>query len=65
MNKIIKNMYFQVQENDFTGDGKKDELYIKFHLNIPPDRTVSSILLILSLDFQLKVFLTIFDILDI
>ncbi|XP_037866650.1 transmembrane protein 231 isoform X2 [Bombyx mori] len=44
----------QVQENDFTGDGKKDELYIKFHLNIPPDRTVSSILLILSLDFQLK-----------
>lgn len=55
----------QVQEYDFNGDGKIDLFDFKFHLNIPQTRTITSIMLILILDFQLKVFSLLFEIYDL
>ncbi|KAJ2953742.1 hypothetical protein O0L34_g1368 [Tuta absoluta] len=44
----------QVQEKDYNTDNINDILQLKFLLNIPKERTVASITLILALDFQLK-----------
>ncbi|XP_059060365.1 transmembrane protein 231-like [Achroia grisella] len=44
----------QVQEYDYNGDGKNDMLNFIFNLNVPTDRTIASITVILALDFQLK-----------
>lgn len=45
---------FQVQEYDFNVDGRNDMLNFKIYLNIPQQRTLTSLMLILTLDFQLK-----------
>ena len=50
-----KNIYFQVLQYDLSGNGKIDLLDFKINLELPKEMTVSSIILILSLDFQLKV----------
>lgn len=38
-----------------SGDGKVDLLDFKLKLNVPQERTITSLVLILILDFQLKV----------
>ncbi|KAJ8729312.1 hypothetical protein PYW08_000893 [Mythimna loreyi] len=45
---------FQVQEYDMTGDDKIDLLDFKLNLNLPQERTITSLAIILTLDFQLK-----------
>ncbi|KAF9804086.1 hypothetical protein SFRURICE_020514 [Spodoptera frugiperda] len=45
---------FQVQEYDVTGDKNNDVLDFKFFINVPQDRTVTSLILMLGLNFQLK-----------
>ncbi|KAI5632168.1 hypothetical protein NE865_15112 [Phthorimaea operculella] len=45
---------FQIQEKDYNADNVNDILELKFLLNIPKERTVASITIILSLDFQLR-----------
>ncbi|RVE54167.1 hypothetical protein evm_001290 [Chilo suppressalis] len=44
----------QAQEHDFNEDGKNDALELKFILKVPQEKTISSVLVILALDFQLK-----------
>ncbi|XP_049870207.1 transmembrane protein 231 isoform X2 [Pectinophora gossypiella] len=44
----------QIQEHDYNEDGKNDVVDIKFLLNIPPQRTVASVIVFLALDYQLK-----------
>ncbi|KAL0849359.1 hypothetical protein ABMA28_013669 [Loxostege sticticalis] len=44
----------QVQEYDYNDDGKHDALYFKLNINVPSHRTISSILLLFGLEFQLK-----------
>ncbi|KAM3964820.1 transmembrane protein 231 [Aphomia sociella] len=44
----------QVQEYDYNGDRKNDMLNIRFNLNVPVDKTIASVTIILALDFQLK-----------
>ncbi|KAI8428046.1 hypothetical protein MSG28_002339 [Choristoneura fumiferana] len=43
-----------VEEYDSNRDGNYDILEFKLKLNLPPGRTIASVLLILGLDFQLK-----------
>ncbi|XP_075992474.1 transmembrane protein 231 [Anticarsia gemmatalis] len=45
---------FQIQEYDYNGDGKNDILDFKINLNIPHQQTITSVVLIFMLDFQLK-----------
>lgn len=52
---FIWNYQFQVQEYDVTGDKNNDVLDFKFFINVPQDRTVTSLILMLGLNFQLKV----------
>ncbi|CAG9784293.1 unnamed protein product [Diatraea saccharalis] len=44
----------QAQEYDFNDDGKADALEFNFHLMIPQERTISSVIAMLALDFQLE-----------
>ncbi|XP_026325664.1 transmembrane protein 231 [Hyposmocoma kahamanoa] len=44
----------QVQCYDYNQDGKNDIIDLKFRLNIPSERTVASVTIILALDFQVK-----------
>ncbi|CAH2104454.1 unnamed protein product [Euphydryas editha] len=43
----------QIQEKDFDKDGKNDIFSFKCHLIIPKERTITSIVLILGIDFQI------------
>ncbi|CAB3230835.1 unnamed protein product [Arctia plantaginis] len=45
---------FQVNEHDFNNDGKYEILDFKIYLNIPQQRTLTSMMFIVMLDFQLK-----------
>ncbi|CAH0603026.1 unnamed protein product [Chrysodeixis includens] len=45
---------FQVQEHDVNSDGKVDLLDFKYYLDVPKERTITSVALIFLLDFQLK-----------
>ncbi|XP_045459090.1 transmembrane protein 231-like [Melitaea cinxia] len=54
INKYEENcVETQIQEKDFDRNGKNDILEFKIHLIIPNERTITSIMLILGLDFQL------------
>ncbi|XP_072936821.1 transmembrane protein 231 [Epargyreus clarus] len=44
----------QIQEYDYDRDSKNDRLDFKFHINIPPERRITSIILILEMDYQLR-----------
>ncbi|XP_028170232.1 transmembrane protein 231 [Ostrinia furnacalis] len=44
----------QVQEFDYNYDGKHEALNFKLNLNVPKHRTITSVLIILGLEFKLK-----------
>ncbi|CAG4998449.1 unnamed protein product [Parnassius apollo] len=44
----------EIQENDYNADGKTDMLHFKLHLNVLPNNSIISVLLILGMDFQLQ-----------
>ncbi|XP_052747095.1 transmembrane protein 231 [Bicyclus anynana] len=44
----------QIQEDDINEDGKNDILKFKYNIIVPKNRFISSIILILGIDFQIK-----------